>query len=114
MNNTYKSKEELIELLQKVLESRDFDMEDMDDDVLEYEIDRAINEINRCRRFTPSKEKPYDIKYESMIVPLTITSFAKIGVEGQTRHSENGVTRSYTTGGDYPKDMLAQIIPLVK
>ena len=49
-----------------------------------------------------------------MIIPLAITSFAKIGAEGQTSHSENGVVRNYTSGGDYPKDMLDEIIPLIK
>lgn len=110
----YKSIEELTELLRTLLESRDFDVEDIDDTVLEYEINRAIQEINKCRRFDATEEKPYDLKYEHMIIPLSIAAFAKIGAEGQSRHSENGVTRSYTSGGDYPKDMLNEIIPLVK
>ena len=110
----YKSIEELTELLRTLLESRDFDVEDIDDTVLEYEINRAIREINKCRRFDATEEKPYDLKYEHMIIPLSIAAFAKIGAEGQSRHSENGVTRSYTSGGDYPKDMLNEIIPLVK
>ena len=110
----YKTKKQLISLLQTILESRDFDVDDIDDEIFEYEIDRAISEINKCRRFVATQDKPYDLKYEYLIIPLTISAFAKIGAEGQSRHSENGVTRSYTSGGDYPKDMLNEIIPLVR
>lgn len=98
--------------LKAVLKSRG--LETYDDQVLQYEIKRAINEINRCRRFTPTNEKPYDKKYEDLIVPLCVSSLAKIGAEGQTSHSENGVIRAYNGGGDYPKDLLATIKPLIK
>ena len=53
-------------------------------------------------------------KYEDLIVPLCVSSLAKIGAEGQTSHSENGVIRAYNGGGDYPKDLLATIKPLIK
>lgn len=98
--------------LKAVLKSRG--LETYDEQVLQYEIKRAINEINRCRRFTPTNEKPYDKKYEDLIVPLCVSSLAKIGAEGQTSHSENGVIRAYNGGGDYPKDLLATIKPLIK
>ena len=102
-----------MELLQ-ILKSRDFNISENDDFVLKYEITRAIEEINKCRRFKPVGDKLYDEKYESLIIPLCLCSFSKIGAEGQTSHSENGVTRNYTTGGDYPKDMLNGIIPLAR
>ena len=111
-NNTYI--DSLVNTLKAILKSRDFDIKDEDDVVLKYEVNRAIKEINRCRRFTQTNEKIIDPKYEDMIIPLAITSFAKIGAEGQTSHSENGVVRNYTSGGDYPKDMLDEIIPLIK
>lgn len=100
--------------LKSLLIARDFDIKDSDIPILKFEIKRAINEINRCRRFKPTEDKPYDKKYEDLIIPLAISSFAKIGVEGQTVHSENGITRHYTSGGDYPKDELAKIIPLIR
>ena len=84
-----------------------------DDAILERAVARAIKEINRCRRFKATEEKPYDVKYEDMIIPLCITAFSKIGAEGQISHGENGVDRKYTSGGDYPKEMLDEIIPLI-
>lgn len=103
---------ELKDKLQDKLEARGFDNVDVED--ISDEVERAIKQINRCRHFEPTEEKPFDPKYEDMIIPLALTAFAKIGAEGQTSHSENGVIRSYTSGGDYPKDMLEEIIPLIK
>ena len=100
--------------LKSLLISRDFDISDKDTPILEYEIKRAIAQINRCRRFKATDEQPYDKKYEDLIIPLAISSFAKIGAEGQTVHSENGITRHYTSGGDYPKELLREIIPLIR
>lgn len=103
--------DELESKLQDKLESRGFD--NIDENDIADEINRAIKQINRCRHFTVTNDKPYDPKYEDMIIPLALTAFAKIGAEGQTSHSENGVVRGYTSGGDYPKDMLEEIIPLI-
>lgn len=100
--------------LKSLLIARDFDISDKDTPILRYEINRAIAQINRCRRFKPTENKPYDKKYEDLIIPLSISAFAKIGAEGQTVHSENGITRHYTSGGDYPKELLNEIIPLVR
>ena len=100
--------------LKSLLLSRDFDISDKDTPILRYEIKRAIAQINRCRRFKATNDKPYDKKYEDLIIPLAISSFAKIGAEGQTVHSENGITRHYTSGGDYPKELLREIIPLIR
>jgi len=97
--------------LKNKLKSRGF--EDISEEDISDEIDRAIRQINRCRHFKPTDEKPIDPKYEDMIIPLALTAFAKIGAEGQKSHEENGIKRTYTSGGDYPKDMLEEIIPLI-
>lgn len=84
------------------------------DTVIELEVKSAIGVINRCRRFTPDSEHLYDVAYEDKIVPLAVTGFLKAGAEGETTHTENGITRQYSRGGKYPKDMLSDIIPLAK
>jgi len=104
----------LVSDLKNMLKARDIEVLKEDEAVLEYEIKRAIKQINRCRRFTPTDDKPYDEKYEDLIIPLSITAFAKIGADGETVHSENGITRHYTSGGDYPIDLLKEIVPLIK
>lgn len=102
----------LIATLKSVLKVRDFGT--FDDVYLDYEINQAIAEINRCRRFTPTKDKQYDEKYEYLIIPMCVASISKIGAEGQTSHSENGVQRVYGSSMDYPKELVQQIIPLIK
>lgn len=105
---------DLTKLLKKKLIARGFEITESDNEIMDDEIKRAISQINRCRHFDPTDEKLYDPKYEDMIIPLALTAFAKIGAEGQSSHSENGIVRNYTSGGDYPKDMLDEIIPLIK
>lgn len=103
---------DLVSKLKTVLTARNFD--NYSDDYLIYEIEQAISTINRCRRFTPTSEIPYDAKYEYLIIPMCVSAIAKIGAEGELSHSENGVSRTYTSANDYPKDLLQQIVPLVK
>lgn len=102
----------LLSTLQAVLQARD--LGNFNDAYLEYEINQAIGEINRCRRFTPTEDKIYDDKYEYLIIPMCIASISKIGAEGQTAHSENGIQRTYGSSMDYPKELVQQIIPLIK
>lgn len=102
----------LLSTLKAVLQARD--LGNFDDGYLQFEINQAIAEINRCRRFTPTKDKIYDDKYEYLIIPMCVASISKIGAEGQTSHSENGIQRTYGSSMDYPKELVQQIIPLIK
>lgn len=102
----------LLDNLKQVLVARNF--KKYDDDYLEFEIYQAIQEINRCRKFTPTDDSLYDKKYEYLIIPMCVSALAKIGAEGQLSHSENGVSRSYSSAGNYPKELTQQIIPLIK
>lgn len=88
--------------------------EDENDTLLKMELQSAIGVINRCRRFTPTDDVLYDIKYEDKILPLTIAGFMKNGAEGEVSHTENGIMRQYGDNGKYPKNMLTDIIPLTK
>ena len=51
VNNKYA----LLNTLKSVLKARNFD--EFDDAFLTFEIEQAINEINRCRKFTPTGTK---------------------------------------------------------
>lgn len=102
----------LLDNLKTVLSTRGF--KKYTDDYLEFEIYQAIQEINRCRKFTPTEGNLYDKKYEYLIIPMCVSALAKVGAEGQLSHSENGVSRSYSSAGNYPKELTQQIIPLIK
>ena len=113
LGNGIKIDSRLLDNLKQVLAARNF--KEYGDDYLEFEIYQAIQEINRCRKFTPKETGDlYDKKYEYLIIPMCVSALAKIGAEGQLSHSENGVARSYSSAGNYPKELTQQIIPLIK
>lgn len=104
--------DELLEILKATCKDRG--IPDVSDYTYKQEIKEAIAEINRCRRFTPKEDVLYDKKYEDLIIPLCVSSLAKIGAEGQLSHSENGISRSYGADGKYPSSILQSIKPLIK
>lgn len=109
-----KSIDDLADEMKELLIGYGIDKELISEPVLAMEIKSAIGVINRCRRFTPTEDVLYDVKYEDKILPLAITGYMKEGAEGEITHNENGINRNYGTGGKYPKDMLQDIVPLAK
>jgi hypothetical protein len=63
------------------------------------------------RRY-PFGEQPTEIekKYEDLQVRIAIELYNKRGVEGQTSHSENGVSRSYASAS-VSEELLREITP---
>lgn len=51
-------------------------------------------------------------KYEHKVLEIAQYLYLRRGSEGETSHSENGVSRSYENA-DIPKSMLAEITPMV-
>ena len=65
------------------------------------------------RRF-PFGEQPTEIepKYMDLQIRIAVEMYNKIGVEGQTAHSENGVSRSYSSAS-VSEELLREITPKV-
>ena len=63
------------------------------------------------RRF-PFGEWPAEIedKYKDLQIRIAVEMFNKIGAEGETAHSENGVSRSYASAS-VSEDLLREITP---
>jgi hypothetical protein len=63
------------------------------------------------RRY-PFGEQPEKLekKYEDLQVRIAVELYNKRGVEGQTSHSENGVSRSYASA-NVSEDLLREITP---
>ena len=63
------------------------------------------------RRF-PFGEQPTEIepKYNDLQIRIAVEMYNKRGVEGQTSHSENGVSRSYASA-NVSEDLLREITP---
>ena len=105
----YPSISELAELLKRKCTARGFNI---DNDTAVDEIMDAIRAVNERRRFKPTETQLFEEKYDSLIVRLSICAIAKYGAEGQTSHSENGISRGYDGGSTYPKALLQEIVPL--
>lgn len=65
------------------------------------------------RRF-PYSDYPETVenRYLDLQVRLAVFLYNKRGAEGQTAHSENGVSRTYE-GADIPVGMLREVTPMV-
>lgn len=51
-------------------------------------------------------------KYESITIEITVFMLNKRGAEGEQRHSENGIDRTFDSA-DIPTDLLRKITPCV-
>lgn len=111
MNKNYKTK--MIASLKRKLKSRGLDTMVSEEDLID-EIDDAIFAVNERRRFEATPENPFEAKYESLIVKLAFASITKYGAEGESSHSENGISRKYDNAGEYPEALLSRIVPLAK
>lgn len=81
-----------------------------DQNVLAAYLNLAGNKV--IRRAYPFGTGQEFVPEEYTMVQVEIAAYLlnKRGAEGQTAHSENGVSRSYEDG-DVPASMLRQIIP---
>lgn len=86
------------------------DGSDWSDDILLTYLDIAGQII--IRRAFPFKDNVTDVPYKYNTLQCEIATYLlnKRGAEGETSHSENGISRSYENA-DIPESMLKSIIP---
>ena len=86
--------------------------EKVDDKELE-DILESAKAVILSRRF-PFGEQPTEIedKYKDLQIRIAVEMFNKRGAEGETAHSENGVSRSYASA-NVSEDLLKEITPKV-
>ena len=63
------------------------------------------------RRF-PFGDYPEDIepRYKDLQIRIAVEMFNKVGVEGQVSHSENGISRTYSSAS-VSEELLREITP---
>ena len=78
------------------------------DDILE-----SAKAVILSKRF-PFGNYPEDVeeRYKDLQVRIAVEMFAKRGAEGETAHSENGVSRTYASAS-VSEDLLREITPKV-
>lgn len=66
-----------------------------------------------CRKAYPFDPTVTEVpeQYSLLQVEIAVYLLNKRGAEGQTGHTENGISRSYESG-DVPESMLRQIVPM--
>ena len=68
--------------------------------------------LNKRYPFGPPDGAVVPEVYEHIQLQIAVELFAKMGAEGQTGHSENGVSRSYEAA-DVSPSLLKRIVPVV-
>jgi hypothetical protein len=86
--------------------------EKVDDNVL-LDILASAKAVILSRRF-PFGEQPTELeeKYKDLQIRIAVEMFNKQGAEGETAHSENGISRSYASAS-VSEDLLKEITPKV-
>ena len=86
--------------------------EKVNDEELE-DILESAKAVILSRRF-PFGEQPEEIedKYKDLQIRIAVEMFNKRGAEGETAHSENGVSRSYSSAS-VSEELLREITPKV-
>ena len=84
--------------------------ENVDDKELE-DILESAKAVILSRRF-PFGEQPTEIepRYNDLQIRIAVEMFNKRGAEGETAHSENGVSRSYSSAS-VSEELLREITP---
>lgn len=76
------------------------------DAVLQFYLDNARDIICEIRH-----SDAVETKYLNTQIKMAIEMYNKSGAEGQTGHSENGLSRTYESG-DISQSLISQIIPV--
>lgn len=67
--------------------------------------------LNRRYPFGIPEEAKVPMQYEHIQIQIAVELFSKMGAEGQTAHSENGISRTYEAA-DVSPSLLGRIIPM--
>ena len=68
--------------------------------------------LNRRYPFGVPENATVPAAYEHIQLQIAMELFSKLGAEGQTAHSENGINRTYESA-DVSPSLLRRIVPLV-
>lgn len=99
-----------LEALKKLVGISDNDTETVE--LLKIYLETAQRKVlNRLYPFGADNEF-VPKKYEHKVLEIAQYLYLRRGSEGETSHSENGISRSYEDS-DIPKSMLAEITPMV-
>lgn len=82
----------------------------VEDLMLSDHLQSALDVINDLRQFSPTVDNVVEAQYKGIAVDMAIATYNKMGAEGQTGHTENGINRYYDSSA-YPTALLTRIQP---
>ncbi len=85
--------------------------DEKNEDLFQEILNRAESAIKLKRRTPP--ELPMESQFADLQIEIAVFLYNKLGSEGETSHSENGVSRTYENA-HIPSSMLNTIVPLGK
>lgn len=91
----------------------DTDEEDVSDETLSAYLCLAGHKILEKRYPFHTDKTEVPEKYQSLQVDIACYLINKRGAEGETTHSENGISRAYESAS-VPNSMLDSVIPVAK
>lgn len=103
--------EELLKRLKILYEGNDKNDNDFDSIAQTY---LSMAEDKVLNKLYPYRQEAQDVpaRYYNNVVQIALFMLYKRGAEGETRHTENGIDRSYENG-DVPESLLCDIVPFV-
>lgn len=87
-----------------------------EDDLLSLFLSMAENKVLNKRYpygYTDEEKTAAIEKYSDVVMDIAVFLYNKQGAEGQTGHSENGISRSYENAG-IPDSFVQDIVPVAK
>lgn len=87
-----------------------------EDDLLSLFLSMAENKVLNKRYpygYTDEEKAAAIEKYSDVVMDIAVFLYNKQGAEGQTGHSENGISRSYENAG-IPDSFVSDIVPVAK
>jgi hypothetical protein len=100
---------EKLQMLKTLLDIADTRQDPVLDAYLRIGKDTVMRYAYPCG--VPAGDEPvFPDRYDILQVRIAEALYLRAGAEGETSHSENGVSRSYLTDG-VPKHLLSQIVP---
>lgn len=85
--------------------------EESNDELL-FDILESAKNLIQLKRYPYADEFPLELenKYIELQLQIAIRMYNKIGAEGETAHTESGVSRSYGNSEEYA-DLLSRVFP---
>lgn len=87
--------------------------EDFSDALLKELLETAKDIIFEVR--FPYSDFPYELeaRYLGLQIQIAVELFNKLGAEGQQAHTENGISRTWSSA-DVSNDLLTRITPVIR